>query len=96
MRSDIYHWLQELPVEVLLYMMAKTGSEKVKKYISLYFTQLQNVRSLITGDDLKKMGVAAGPRYRELLDLVLSARLNDVVQTREDELRMVRRKLDTL
>jgi tRNA nucleotidyltransferase (CCA-adding enzyme) len=96
LRSDIYHWLQDLPVEVLLYMMAKTGSEKVKKYISLYFTQLQNVRSLITGDDLKKMGVAAGPRYRELLDLVLSARLNNVVQTREDELRLIRRKLDTL
>lgn len=88
-RSAIYAWLRELPVEVLLYMMAKTGSEKVKKAISLYFIQLQGVRTLITGDDLKRMGVPPGPLFAKILDEVLSARLNNRVQSREDELRLV-------
>ncbi|KAF0218543.1 MAG: hypothetical protein FD174_2843 [Geobacteraceae bacterium] len=92
-RSDIYHWLKELPVEILLYMMAKTGSEEVKKFISLHFTQLQNVRCLITGEDLKKLGVPEGPAYKKILDMVLSARLNNLVQSLEDELRMVEKTL---
>ena len=87
-RSAIHAWLRELPVEVLLYMMAKTGSEKVKKAISLYFTQLQGVRTLITGEDLKRMGAPPGPLFAKVLDEVLSARLNDRVQSREDELRL--------
>jgi tRNA nucleotidyltransferase (CCA-adding enzyme) len=90
-RSEIYHWLKELSVEVLLYMMAKTDRDEVKKFISLYFTQLQNVRSLITGRDLQGLGVPAGPRFREILDQVLDARLNDQVQSRDDELRLVKK-----
>ena len=62
-RSDIYYWLKGLPVELLLHMMAKTRSEEVKKAISLYITQLQNVHPLITGDDLKRLGVPAGPMF---------------------------------
>jgi len=89
-RSDIYHWLKELPVELLLYMMAKTESEEVKKFISLYFTQLQNVRCFITGRDLKKLGVPPGPRFREILDKLLEARLNNLVQSREEELQLAR------
>ncbi len=88
-RSAIHAWLRGLPVEVLLYMMAKTGSEKVKKAISLYFTQLQGVRTLITGEDLKRMGVPPGPLFAKILADVLSARLNNRVQSREDELRLV-------
>ncbi|HLO25410.1 MAG TPA: polya polymerase, partial [Geobacteraceae bacterium] len=87
-RSEVYAWLRDLPVDVLLYMMAKTSSEEVKKLISLYFTQLQNVRSQINGEDLKRMGVPEGPHFRRILDAVLSARLNSQVQSREDELRL--------
>jgi len=93
LNSEIYGWLKELPVEVLLYLMAKTGSGEVKKAISLFFTQLQNVRPLINGDDLKRLGVPAGPRFRELLDKVLNAKLNRPAMSREDELAIVKREL---
>jgi tRNA nucleotidyltransferase (CCA-adding enzyme) len=85
--------LKELPVELLLYMMAKTDSGEVKKFISLYFTQLQNVRCFITGRDLQKMGAPAGPRFREILDILLNARLNNLVQSREDELQLARQQI---
>jgi tRNA nucleotidyltransferase (CCA-adding enzyme) len=92
-RSEIYHWLNGLPVEILLYMMAKSFDETVKKFISLYFTQLQNVHCLISGEDLKKMGLPPGPRYREILDKVLKARLDNEVTTREDELRLAKKEM---
>jgi tRNA nucleotidyltransferase (CCA-adding enzyme) len=72
-------------------MMAKTEDDEVKKYISLYFTQLQSVRSMITGKDLKEMGVPPGPRYREILDMVMKARLDNEVTSRDEELALVRK-----
>ncbi len=90
MRSEIYHWLKELPVELLLYMMARTDNGEVKKYISLYFTQLQNVRCFVTGRDLRALGLPAGPRYRQILDVILDARLNNQVLSREDEIRLAK------
>jgi tRNA nucleotidyltransferase (CCA-adding enzyme) len=93
-RSEIYDWLKEFPVEILLYMMAKTTDEKVKKFISVYFTQLQGVRRMITGRDLKKLGLQAGPRYKEILDRVLRARLDNEVESRDDELAMARKEME--
>jgi tRNA nucleotidyltransferase (CCA-adding enzyme) len=93
-RSEIYHWLHELPVELLLYLMAKTGNEKVKKFISLYFTQLQSVRCQMKGTDLIDLGVPSGPLYRDILHKVLDARLNNIVQSKDEELRYARRLLE--
>jgi tRNA nucleotidyltransferase (CCA-adding enzyme) len=95
-RSNVYQWLRELPTEVHLYMMAKTSSDEVRKAISLYITQLQHVRPLITGRDLERLGVPKGPLYRKLLDAVLTARLNNLVESREDELAFVRHRLSAL
>ncbi|SNB45682.1 A-adding tRNA nucleotidyltransferase [Geobacter sp. DSM 9736] len=89
-RSELYFSLRELAPEILLYMMAKSSSDQVKKYLSLYMTQLKNISCLTTGDDLKKLGVPEGPLYRELLDMLLAARLNGEASTREDEIRLVR------
>ena len=75
-RSAIHSWLHELPAEVHLYMMAKTTVDEVRKSISLYITQLQNAHCLINGADLERLGVPKGPLFRELLDMVLIARLD--------------------
>jgi tRNA nucleotidyltransferase (CCA-adding enzyme) len=92
--SDIYFFLRPLSVEVLLYQMAKCHNPEVKRSISLYFTKLHGVQTAIRGEDLKKLGLESGPRYRELLDAVLSARLNGNVFSREDELHLVRTLLE--
>ncbi len=96
LESEAYFWLKDLSVEILLYLMAKTADAGVKKLISLYFTHLQNVRCLITGEDLKQLGVKAGPLYRKILDEVLRARLNGHLLSRDDELRFVEQKLQGL
>jgi tRNA nucleotidyltransferase (CCA-adding enzyme) len=95
LRSEIFHWLRELPVEILLYLMAKTENEEARKYISLYFTKLQNVRTMIDGDFLRDMGLPPGPRYREILDKVLQARLDELVVSLDDEIALVKKELKT-
>jgi len=90
-RSEIYFWLEGLPVEVLLYMMAKTRFDGVRKFISLYFTQLQGVRCAIRGEDIKNLGVPPGPKFREILDKVFRARLDGEAETKDEELRIARK-----
>jgi len=77
--SRIYRLLNPLPVEVLLYVMTKTSRESVRKAVSLYITRLRSVKVSVTGRDLKQMGFAEGPLYREILSRVLDARLDGVI-----------------
>jgi tRNA nucleotidyltransferase (CCA-adding enzyme) len=96
LNSEIYFLLKDIPVEVLLYLMAKTTSTGIKKVISQYFTQLQNVHCLVSGDDLKQMGIKEGPIYRQLLNDLLVARLDGHVMSRDDEMRRIRENLEVL
>jgi tRNA nucleotidyltransferase (CCA-adding enzyme) len=94
--SDVYFLLRDLPVELLLHLMARTGQPAVKKSISLYFTHLQNTRSAITGHDLVELGVPTGPVIGILLERLLAARLNGQVTSREEEVALAHELLPTL
>jgi tRNA nucleotidyltransferase (CCA-adding enzyme) len=72
-------------------MMAKARKEPAKRYISLYLTRLRDVQVALTGDDLKKMGLPPGPRYKKILAGLLYAKLDGKVHTNEDEVAYVKR-----
>lgn len=90
--SRIYDLLSPLDVESILLMMAKAKKETARKYISLYLTHLRDVKVTITGDDLKKMGIPPGPRYKKILAELLDAKLDGAIKDREEELEFVKRK----
>ena len=54
-----------------------------------YLEHLRNVKSEITGDYLRELGLPPGPLYRELLDGLLAAKLDGLLPTREDEERWI-------
>ncbi len=90
--SRIYDLLAPLEIEVLLLMMAKAKQEQAKKYISLYLTHLREVKVSLTGHDLKKLGIAPGPKYRKLFAELLNAKLDGIVRNRDEEIEFVRKK----
>jgi poly(A) polymerase len=49
-----------------------------------------NPPHLINGNDLQEMGMEPGPRFREMLEAVRDAQLDDKVRTREEALAFVR------
>jgi tRNA nucleotidyltransferase (CCA-adding enzyme) len=87
--SRIYTLLCALDTESLLLMMAKAKQDKAKKYISLYLTQLRTVKVQLNGNDLKKLRIPPGPRYKKLLAELLDAKLDGTVKSREDEVAFV-------
>ena len=90
--SRIYELLSPIETEPLLLMMAKAKKETAKKYVSHYLTYLRGVTVTLTGDDLKKLGIPPGPRYRKILAELRDAKLDGFVKNREEELEFVRKK----
>jgi tRNA nucleotidyltransferase (CCA-adding enzyme) len=88
--SGIYRTLSPIPPEVALFLMARTPHEVVRRRISLYFDRLQAIRTAISGDDLRRMGIPEGPVYRKILGEVLASRLDGRVQSKEEELSLSR------
>ncbi len=91
--STLHHRLAGLRTELILFMMAATEHEKVKKAISLYFTNLRRVSISLRGEDLKRLGVSPGPIFREVFQAVFNAKLNGRVESYEDELAFARAHL---
>ncbi len=87
--------LRPFKTELVLFMMAATRHEQVKRAISQYFVQLRYVTPMIDGHDLKSLGLPPGPLFRQLLDQVCDARLNGKVHSREDELEFVKAHLNS-
>ncbi len=91
--SSLYAHLNPFRIELILYMMAATSQEAVKRLISNYFTQLRYIKPLIRGKDLKEMGFFPGPIFKKVLQAVLEAKLNGKLETRADELKFARSHL---
>ena len=89
-RSKIYNLLRPISTEALLFTMAKTDKNYIKKAISLYFTQLKRTRILLTGEDIKELGIAPGKIFKRILDNLLEAKLDGRVKTKEEEINFIK------
>ncbi len=90
--STIYRLLKPIPEPALRIIAAVEPGASARR-IRDYLDRLAQVRTELTGKDLKKMGVEPGPHYRRILDQLLYARLDGKVQNRDDELSLCRRLL---
>jgi len=88
-RSEIYASLDSFSIETKLFMMAKTNQTTTRRYLSLYFTQLKDVKPLLRGADLIEMGMKPGPFIKKTLSNLLKARLDEQVVTQQDEVEFI-------
>lgn len=91
--STLYKQLSGFKTELILYMMATTRREQVKKAVSHYFTNLRKVAPIVRGRDLKALGLKPGPIYSKLFESVRTAKLDGRLKTREDELYFIQKSL---
>lgn len=88
--SEIYHWFAPLPIELILYLMARSEDDRLKQWISLYMTELRREKVLIDGHDLIALDLAPGPDFQKIFRSVLDARLDRKIRTKQEELAYVR------
>ncbi len=88
--SSIYHLLHGYsPVAITASSLAD-DSPIVRQHIQLFLNKLLYIKPALTGDDLQRMGIPAGPRIKEILNLLHEARLDGKVASKQGEEEMVR------
>jgi tRNA nucleotidyltransferase (CCA-adding enzyme) len=90
----VYTLLSQYDTETLLYMMAKANNQTIKKIISNYFTKLKGTKVILKGKDLRNMGFQPGPLYRKIFDSLIEGRLNGKINSKADEVRLVKEHFD--
>ena len=91
--SESYRMLKKLPDEVVLFLIAKSGSDAVKRQLSAFFTTYQHVKPTMTGTDLRALGVKPGPIYTTIFSRLLDGRLNGELTSEADERALVMKML---
>lgn len=89
--SEVYRLLRDLSIEGLLYLMGTVDNQAGKQVVSLYVTKLRTTKPAINGNDLRQMGYKPGPQFGRMLDKLLEACLDGIVESREDEEEFLRR-----
>jgi tRNA nucleotidyltransferase (CCA-adding enzyme) len=80
--SQVVTCLQSYDLPMLIELAAR-AKIPVRRQIWLYLTRWQTVKPLLNGTDLIELGYRRGPEFKTILEAVLVATLDDVIQTRE-------------
>jgi tRNA nucleotidyltransferase (CCA-adding enzyme) len=94
--SDLYHTLDPLPVEGVLFLMARSRKEGIRKSISLYLTRMRSKELLIGGDDLLALGLRPGPSYARILKKIRAAAIDGEAGSREKQLELAKSLIVTV
>jgi tRNA nucleotidyltransferase (CCA-adding enzyme) len=73
--------LYQLPTLVLLAVQSRRS---IRRKIWQYLTNWANIQPPLNGNDLKQLGYKPGPQYRKILDTLLAATLDQVIQNEAD------------
>jgi tRNA nucleotidyltransferase (CCA-adding enzyme) len=88
--SQIYHLLAKINQISLLAVGVILDSGLAKERIDLYLSQLRQVKTMLSGDDLLQAGYPPGPEIGQILEKLKVARLEGRVTTLEDEKALIK------
>jgi len=84
-RQELYWGLINFKTEFILYMMALTKNEAVRKAISNFYTRQRYIKPSLCGKDLLAIGIKPGPVYTKILNLIINEKLDNKLETPEKE-----------
>jgi tRNA nucleotidyltransferase (CCA-adding enzyme) len=88
--SQVYSLLASFSGPAILVAWVATDSRGVREHLSHYWQDYRHVKPLLTGDDLKAMGLPPGPLYGRILGALRDARLDRRIARREQEVELTR------
>ena len=83
--STLVSWLEPVCREALFVLWVVTDSLLAREHIESYDHTYRKVHPLLTGEDLKGMGLEPGPLFGDLLEALRVSRLEGQVKSRTDE-----------
>ena len=86
--GELYRVLRHVPLEGLLHMMTHNSLNITKKMLSHFISRLRNLTLDVTGNDLIDLGAEHGPEIGITLKMLLEAKADGKVETREEQLHL--------
>jgi tRNA nucleotidyltransferase (CCA-adding enzyme) len=83
--SEIYYLLREYEPLAIQTNALATDSATVHRHLQLFLTKLRYVRTALDGEELKRLGISAGPEMGKVLQILHKAKLDGEVRTKADE-----------
>ncbi|MEO1373684.1 MAG: CBS domain-containing protein [Cyanobacteria bacterium J06635_10] len=77
--SEVVKFLRKYDLPMLMFI-ALQSPRIIRRSLWHYLTVLSNVKPLLNGNDLKKMGYKPGAQYKEILDSLLAASLDGEIE----------------
>ncbi len=87
--SEIYYLLKEYEPLAIHANAIASDSSVARRHLQLFLRKLRYVRTSLDGEDLKKLGIPAGPVMGKVLQTLHKAKLDGEVRTRADEKKLV-------
>jgi tRNA nucleotidyltransferase (CCA-adding enzyme) len=91
--SRIYDLVHGYDIAAVTTVMLATSDAPAGKHLKSYLDKLRYVKIALSGSDLKAMGVAPGPGFREIINKLRRARLDGQADNRQDEETLARKWL---
>ena len=86
--STLYNILHPIPIEGILFLMARSRKEHIRRNISQYLARLRYIKIDVSGNDLRRMGIDPGPVYTVILNKLMMAKIDGRADTRDEQLRL--------
>lgn len=88
--SIIYSLLDGYSSTAIIANSLASDSPMARQHTLLFLNKLRYVKSSLTGDNLRKMGISPGPWIKEILQLLHEARLDEKVTSKQKEVKLVK------
>ncbi|MEW6695820.1 MAG: CBS domain-containing protein [Bacillota bacterium] len=92
--SELTKIVQTLPREAYPLFLTLLEDKNAIRRFRMVMESVHKNKPTVNGKDIREMGYQPGPMYRNALDAVWRARLDGLIQTREEELEYVRSYLE--
>jgi tRNA nucleotidyltransferase (CCA-adding enzyme) len=83
--SEIYYLLHEYEPLAIQATAIATESSTIYGHLQLFLTKLCYVKTFLNGEELKSLGISAGPELGKILQALHKAKLDGEVNTKADE-----------
>jgi len=89
--SKLYFILHPIPIEGVLFLMARSRKEYIRRNISQYLSGLRYTKIEVTGNDLRELGIEPGPIYTKILTKLMEAKIDGRADTKKQQLKLAKR-----
>jgi len=83
--SEIYYLLRDYEHLAIQANAIASESATIHRHLQLFLAKLRYVKTSLDGEELKRLGISAGPEMGKILRILHKAKLDGEVKTRADE-----------